>query len=46
MPMTQRQQVQWDNDQNKVPEFRYVYCSAAMIRQIMNAFLHNEVSFR
>lgn len=43
--MTQTQRINWIMDHEVAPDFRYVYCSQAMIRQIMNAFLHNEVSF-
>jgi|DEB0MinimDraft_12_1074336.scaffolds.fasta_scaffold168867_1 hypothetical protein len=32
-------------DLSKVPQFKYVYCSQSMIRQIQNAFLNNEISF-
>ena len=28
-----------------LPEFKFVYCSSLMIKQIENAFLNNEVSF-
>lgn len=28
-----------------VPEFKYIYCSSSMIKQIENAFRDNEVSF-
>lgn len=32
-------------DAYSIPEFKYIYCSPAMIKQIENAFAFDEVSF-
>lgn len=30
----------------QVPEFKFVFCSSIMLKQILNAFINKEVSFQ